>query len=71
MFERNVFGAQLRLLRKKAGIKQSELGEAVGLSLKQISNMEIGRRSPSVEVLVAIADYFKISLDSLVGRDDP
>lgn len=57
-------------LRKSAHINQKELGEAVGLSHKAISTLESGTRSTTIEKLVALAEFFDVSIDYLVGRTD-
>ncbi|SOB78686.1 helix-turn-helix domain-containing protein [Streptomyces sp. 1331.2] len=43
------FGAQLRRLRKAAGLTQTRLGELTNLSDSQISNLERGTRSPTLD----------------------
>ncbi|MEU6967140.1 helix-turn-helix transcriptional regulator [Kitasatospora aureofaciens] len=43
------FGAQLRRLRKAAGLTQTQLGERTQLSDSQISNLERGTRNPTLE----------------------
>lgn len=60
------------LCRSKAGVSQRALGAAVGLTNASIAMLERGKRSPSFEVFLALADYFNVSLDYLCGRsDDP
>ncbi|MFB7911640.1 helix-turn-helix domain-containing protein [Kitasatospora sp. NPDC056076] len=49
------FGAQLRKLRKAAGLTQIELGDLTGLSDSQISNLERGTRNPTLD-WVRLAD---------------
>ncbi|MGW1175673.1 helix-turn-helix domain-containing protein [Kitasatospora sp. NPDC002543] len=49
------FGAQLRRLRKAAGLTQTQLGELTHLSDSQISNLERGARNPTLE-WVRVAD---------------
>ena len=59
-------------LRTQARLKQSELGEAVGLSDKSICAMEKGYRKTTVDKLVLLAEYFHVSTDYLLGiTDDP
>ena len=49
-----------------------ELGEVISVSDEAVRLMEKAKRSPSFEVLCALADFFNVSLDYLVGRsDDP
>ena len=59
-----------KLLRKQKKINQAELGEIVGLTYTAISDIERGRRTTTIEKLVALADYFEVSIDYLVGRTD-
>lgn len=72
MFSRNIFSDRLKILRKAKRLKQSDLAAHLTITDDTISSIETGRRSPSVEVLVDLADFFGVSLDYLVGRsDDP
>ena len=70
MFSKKSFAQRVKMLRKQKNIKQSELGEMVGLTYTAISDIERGRRTTTIEKLVAIADYFEVSIDYLVGRTD-
>jgi len=54
-------------LRKENNLKQSELGEAVGLSLYAISDIERGRRTTTTEKIIEIANYFNVTTDYLLG----
>ena len=57
-------------LRKELGLNQKELGEAVGLSHKAISTIESGTRSTTIEKLVALARFFGVSTDFLLGLSE-
>lgn len=70
MFSKEIFAERIRGLRVQRNIKQSELGEMVGLSPNAISDIERGYRLTTIEKLVALADYFEVSIDYLVGRTD-
>ena len=61
------FGKVLKSLRKDRGISQIELSKALGLSFSTISMYEREERSPDFETLEAIADYFNVSMDYLLG----
>lgn len=66
------FSDRLILIRKSNNLTQRQLAIGVGLSEVGIQNYESGRRKPAFDVLIALADYFDVSLDYLVGRsDDP
>ena len=51
-------------------LKQKELGHITGMSEGAISRLESGERSPSIEVAVALANYFDVSIDYLLGATD-
>ena len=53
-FHETNFGAQLRLLRRRAQLTQQELSLAVGYSYAQISRLETGRRPPDLPTLIAL-----------------
>ena len=62
----------LRYLRKDSKVPQSSIAKGVGVSTTQYQNYEYGKSDPTATVLIALADYFDVSLDYLVGRsDDP
>ena len=73
MFNKNLFGHRLNQLRLQRGLSMQALAEVVGLKNKSsIALFESESSAPSADVLVALADYFGVSLDYLVGRsDDP
>ena len=72
MFNQSLFSERLLTLRKEKKLSQSQLAEQLSVSFHQVSKMEKGQRAASIEVLCALADYFDVSLDYLVGRsDDP
>lgn len=64
------FSKRIYNLRKHRGLSQKELGEAVGLSHKAISTIESGARSTTIEKLILLADFFQVSTDYLLGRND-
>lgn len=57
-------------LRKERHLTQKQVAEGVGLTTIAIQNYESGRRKPAYDILIALADYFNVSLDYLVGRSD-
>jgi transcriptional regulator with XRE-family HTH domain len=64
-----VFGKRLAELRNSKGISQYELASQMNLSRGQIANYEQGTREPDFATLISLADFFEVSLDSLLGRD--
>ena len=67
-----LFAKRLKLLRQSQNLTLQQLGAAVNATKATMGNLENSNKQPSVSMLVALADYFKVSLDYLVGRsDDP
>ena len=69
MINSNIFPQRLKELRLKKGLTQTELGEKVGVKQNTFTNWENGKREPSYENLVKLADLFEVSLDWLFGRE--
>ncbi|WP_231493536.1 helix-turn-helix domain-containing protein [Alicyclobacillus macrosporangiidus] len=66
------FPERLMTLRSRFHLTKKALAEAVGLSERLVYYYEQGQRSPNMETLIALADFFDVSIDYLVGRsDDP
>lgn len=61
---------RLVMLRKQAGLSQSELGRRSGLTAAAISMIEAGDRDPKLSTAAAICDALNISLDALAGRSE-
>jgi len=67
---RENFSARITELRKESNLTQEALGKAIGISPDAIYTFEKGKRLASTETLVALADYFNVSLDYITGRSD-
>lgn len=65
----NMFG-RIQLLMLQRGMNKTEFSKAIGVSTGNMSDWASGRSSPSVDKLIKIADYFGVSIDYLIGRDD-
>lgn len=61
---------RLRQLREAHGLKRTTLGELCGIGKNAIGQYERQEKVPSLKTLLAIADYFQVSLDYLVGRQE-
>lgn len=64
------FSTRLRELRLRRGLRQKDLAAALGLAQTTVANYEQKLRFPDEPVLVRIADFFAVSLDHLLGRED-
>ena len=61
-------GEHLMLLRKQKGLSQASLGKAIGTSGDIIGRYERNIMTPSIDVIMKIADTLGISIDYLVGK---
>ena len=61
----NKFGSNLRLLRKKKKITLEGLGEKLKISKSAISDYEIGKTFPPLDVCELISNFFGINIDDL------
>ena len=64
------FGELLAELRQDKGLTQKQLGRVLSVSTGTISNYENGVHYPDLEKLVVLADYFQVSTDYLLGREN-
>ena len=60
---------RLKELRKLNNVTQKQVAEAINIAERNYQRLEAGY-NPNHETLVALADYFKVSLDYLTGRTD-
>jgi len=65
------FSEHLLQLRKEKGLKQTELARSIDISWRAYQTYERGEREPQMSTLVALADFYDISLDELVCREWP
>ena len=64
------FGNRLKNLRVEKKLTQKDFAKHFGFSERQLRRYENDEFEPSMKTLIAIADYFDVSLDYLVGRSD-
>lgn len=64
------FGERLRMLRKKAGLTQTELAEAAGSTMRSIQNYEAGKRYPqNIEIAKKLAAALGVTSGELLGEE--
>ncbi len=61
--------SNIKLLRKRTNYSQIEMAHALELTRSVLNSYENNVANPPVEVVMRIADYFRISLDTLVRVD--
>lgn len=64
------FGQRLKELREKIDISQEELGRRFNLSQSTIAYYESNKKQPSQRTLGKMADYFYVTTDYLLGREE-
>lgn len=64
------FCERLKELRKERGLKQREMADICHIKIRSYQGYEYNEYYPDVPGLVALADYFAVSLDYLMGRTD-
>lgn len=64
------FGENLKQARKKMNVTQEEVARELNVSRQTISSWENQRSYPDIRSLVALSDYYQISLDLLLREDD-
>ena len=60
----------LKELRLDKGLTQQQVAIYCDITEKAYQNYELMTRVPQLEILIKIADFYKVSLDYLVGRCD-
>ncbi len=61
-------GSNIKALRTMRNIKQKDMADALGFSCQNISKWENDVSMPDIETVVALAQYFNVSTDTLLGN---
>ena len=64
------FSERIKELRKENGLSQEEVGSIIGVKKYAVYSYEKGRACPDMKGLIALAEYFDVSMDYLAGRTD-
>lgn len=65
-----MFNIRLKELRNQKNMTQDELGKVLNVSGKTIGAWERDSRQPNIETINALANYFNVSTDYLLGRSE-
>ena len=63
-------GERIKELRSEKELLQKDLAQKIHVAANTLSQFENGKANPSYEVLIALADFFEVSTDYLLGRED-
>ena len=61
---------RIKQLRRKKGVSQSQLAEAIGVKNNTVSTWERGTRKPDFDALQLLSNYFEVSFEYLLGNSD-
>lgn len=64
------FNERLKELRAEAKISQQSLAQNLKMSKMAISHWESGHSEPSIAQLIYLSDFFGVTVDYLVGKED-
>lgn len=62
-------GDKIKECRKRKGLTREQLADALGIQARTLGSYEQETRSLPLDTLTAIADYFNVTTDYLLGRD--
>ena len=63
------FGKRINTLRRQKDVTQDELAAELGVTAAAVSKWENGYTLPDILMLCALADYFQVTTDELLGRN--
>ncbi|MCT4620750.1 MAG: helix-turn-helix domain-containing protein [Marinisporobacter sp.] len=66
----NKFPEKLKKLRNELGLSQQNLSTSLNIPRTTISSWESGSRTPELLTMEKLADFFKVSIDYLLGKTD-
>ena len=62
-----MMGARIAALRREAGMNQAQLARALQVSPSAVGMYEQGRREPSAQILLNLAEIFGVSVDYILS----
>lgn len=63
-------GKRLKVLRKESGETQTQVAAAIGIVMRHYQRIENDEGLPGLEIFLALAEHFGVSMDYLAGRTD-
>jgi len=62
------FGHIIRKLREEKNLSQIELSKKLNITSQSLSQYELNKRVPDIDMINRLADFFNVSIDYLLGR---
>ncbi|MCR5636715.1 MAG: helix-turn-helix domain-containing protein [Clostridiales bacterium] len=60
----------LRIIRKQRGYNQLKVAMDLSISRESLSYYENGKRSPDIQMLLLLSEYFNVSIDFLIRGEE-
>lgn len=65
-----MYGERLKKLRQERKVPQQVLADLIGIKIRGYQFYESETNEPNIKTLIALADFYDVSIDYLVGRTD-
>lgn len=67
-----MYGERMKKLRKERKVPEKQLAELMGVKVRGYQFYESETTEPTINALIALADFYDVTIDYLVGRtEDP
>ena len=60
----------LKILRKRKGVAQKDIADYLGVTTAAYGQYELNKRSMNPAILAKLSDYFGVSIDTILGREE-
>ncbi|MDR3293163.1 MAG: helix-turn-helix domain-containing protein [Clostridiales bacterium] len=67
---KNSFAKNIKALRTEEGCTQAELGKLLNVTQRKVSYWENGSVEPDLDTLCQLADFFRVTVDELIGHEN-
>ena len=64
------FGKRIALLRRNAGLSQTDLAEQLGVTSQAVSKWECGNAIPDIDILLELSHLYKVSINEMLEDVD-
>lgn len=62
------FALNIKKLREERNLSQKDIADHLGVTRQAVNSYECGRREPDYQTLIKLADFFRVTVDFLLGR---
>ena len=64
-------GRRISEIRREVGLTQEQLAERAGISVVHLCNIELGKKTPELTVLIRIAEALEVATDWILRAETP